>query len=79
MVPGVMLVDEIARAARTAGGLGPLARVVNAKFLRPVLGDMAVSVRLRTVAEERVAYEARSGDEVVGSGTLEFAEPLSDG
>ena len=26
-----------------------------------------------------VAYEARSGDEIVASGTLEFAEPPGDG
>jgi hypothetical protein len=76
MVPGVMLVDEIAREARAAGGLGFLSRVVNAKFIRPVLGDMAVSVRLRSVAAERVSYEARCGDDVVALGTLEFAESL---
>jgi 3-hydroxymyristoyl/3-hydroxydecanoyl-(acyl carrier protein) dehydratase len=74
IVPGVLLIDAIARAARSASGWGPLARVVNAKFLRPISGDMAVSVSLRSVAEERVAYEARCGDDMVASGTLEFRE-----
>ena len=79
MVPGVMLVDLIAREVRRVGGLRPLARVVNAKFLRPVLADMAVSVTLRALTPERLAYEARHGDAVVASGTLEFEEPPRDG
>jgi hypothetical protein len=73
MVPGVMLIDAIAREARVIGRMGQLCGVTNTKFQRPVLGDMAVSVHLRTtLAPHRVSYEARCDDEVVASGTLEF-------
>ena len=73
MVPGVMLIDAIAREARAIGRMGQLRGVTNTKFLRPVLGDVAVSVHLRTtLAPRRVSYEARCGEEVVASGTLEF-------
>jgi hypothetical protein len=70
-----MLVDAIAREISSSGRWGPLAQVLNAKFLRPVLGDMTVSVSLRRLASARVAYEARSDGEVVALGTLEFEEP----
>jgi 3-hydroxyacyl-[acyl-carrier-protein] dehydratase len=72
IVPGVMLIDEIVRAAQRATGLGQASRVRNAKFVRPVEPETDVAVSLRRSGAV-VAYEARCGGDLVASGRLEFA------
>lgn len=46
VVPGVVLLDLAAEAARRAFGLGPLRRIARAKFVAPVGPDQAVALRL---------------------------------
>jgi 3-hydroxymyristoyl/3-hydroxydecanoyl-(acyl carrier protein) dehydratase len=74
LIPGVVLLDAIARAARTAFALGALDRVPRAKFTRPVDGGASIQLQLRRTALERVAYEARLGDMLVAAGEMRFAE-----
>lgn len=74
IVPGVVLLDAIARAARASFALQPLSGVGRAKFLRPIAGGAEVRVRLRLAAPARVAYEASVGADLVAQGALEFRE-----
>ncbi|MBW8270637.1 hypothetical protein K1J50_14225, partial [Caldovatus sp. SYSU G05006] len=46
VVPGVVLLDLAAAAARRAFGLGPLRRIARAKFVVPVGPDRTVALRL---------------------------------
>lgn len=46
VVPGVVLLDLAAEAARRAFGLGPLRRIARAKFVSPVGPAQAVALRL---------------------------------
>jgi len=79
LVPGVLLVDAIVRKIQLTNDVGPLSLVTNAKFLRPILGDVNLSITLRCLTPGRFAYVAKSGDEVMASGTLEFGEhPAGD-
>jgi acyl-CoA synthetase (AMP-forming)/AMP-acid ligase II/3-hydroxymyristoyl/3-hydroxydecanoyl-(acyl carrier protein) dehydratase len=73
LVPGVVLLDAIARAARTAFALGALAGVPRAKFVRPVGGGVPVALELRRTTTGRVAYEARLDGELVAAGDMTFA------
>jgi 3-hydroxymyristoyl/3-hydroxydecanoyl-(acyl carrier protein) dehydratase len=74
IVPGVVLLDAVARAARASFKLSHLSAVPRAKFVRPIAGGAAVTVQLRLSAPRRVAYEALVGDAVVALGDLEFSE-----
>ena len=56
VVPGVVLLDLAAQAARRAFGLGPMQRVLRAKFTAPVLPTQEVALRLRRPAPGRVAF-----------------------
>jgi 3-hydroxyacyl-[acyl-carrier-protein] dehydratase len=55
VVPGVVLLDLAAEAARHAFGLGPLRRIARAKFAVPVLPAQEVALRLTRTASLRVA------------------------
>jgi 3-hydroxymyristoyl/3-hydroxydecanoyl-(acyl carrier protein) dehydratase len=55
IVPGVVLLDLAAEAARAAFGLGPLTGIARAKFTAPVMPDRPVALRLRLVAPLRAA------------------------
>lgn len=73
ILPGVVLLDAIARAARAAFDLGRLEIVPRAKFLRPVGGGEALALELRRTAPGRVIYEARQDGELIAAGELAFA------
>ncbi|MEJ0070360.1 MAG: AMP-binding protein [Pseudomonadota bacterium] len=74
LVPGVVLLDAIARAARTAFDLGALDGLPRAKFVRPVGGGAPITLALRRTAVGQVAYEARLDGELVAAGDMTFAE-----
>jgi 3-hydroxymyristoyl/3-hydroxydecanoyl-(acyl carrier protein) dehydratase len=69
LVPGVVLLEQVALALRAWRGQR-LARVVEAKFLAPLLPDEAATVRL-TPAEARVRFEIRRDDTVLARGLVE--------
>jgi 3-hydroxyacyl-[acyl-carrier-protein] dehydratase len=72
VVPGVVLLDAIARAAKTSFALGGLRGVTRAKFLRPVAGGADVTVQFRLSGPRSVAYEASVDRAIVSIGDLEF-------
>ena len=69
LVPGVVLLEQVAQALREWRG-ERLARVLDAKFVAPLLPDEHALITL-TEANERVRFEIRRGDELVARGTLE--------
>jgi 3-hydroxyacyl-[acyl-carrier-protein] dehydratase len=77
IVPGVVLLDAVARAAQASFRLSDLCGVPRAKFVRPIAGGAAVTVQLRLSGPRRVAYQASIGGDVVALGNLEFKEAAS--
>jgi hypothetical protein len=70
-VPGVVLLEQVALALR-AWRDQRLTRVVEAKFLAPLLPDETAVVRL-TSADTRVRFEIRRGDSLLARGLVEGA------
>lgn len=73
VVPGVVLLDEVARAAREALALGPLGAVPRAKFAAPVAPGQEVAVEIEPRAPGRIGFTCRVGTEVVAAGEMVFA------
>jgi len=73
VVPGVVLLEEVARVARAALGLGPLGAIPRAKFAAPVVPGREVTVQLHQRAPGRVAFTCRVAGEVVAAGEMVFA------
>jgi 3-hydroxymyristoyl/3-hydroxydecanoyl-(acyl carrier protein) dehydratase len=71
LVPGVVLLEQVALALRAWRGQR-LARVVEAKFLAPLLPDETAVVRL-TPADARVRFEIRRDDILLARGIVEGA------
>lgn len=73
VVPGVVLLDHVAAAARAAFALGDAAGVPRAKFAAPVRPDEAVGVALTLLGPLRVGFVCRAGEKVVATGEMTFA------
>jgi 3-hydroxymyristoyl/3-hydroxydecanoyl-(acyl carrier protein) dehydratase len=73
VVPGVVLLDRVAAAARAAFGLGPLAGLPRAKFAAPVLPGEEVRATLTLLAPGRVGFALASAGRPVASGEALFA------
>jgi 3-hydroxymyristoyl/3-hydroxydecanoyl-(acyl carrier protein) dehydratase len=71
LVPGVVLLEQVALALR-AWRNQRLARVVEVKFLAPLLPDETAVVRL-TSADARVRFEIRRDDTLLARGIVEGA------
>jgi 3-hydroxymyristoyl/3-hydroxydecanoyl-(acyl carrier protein) dehydratase len=71
LVPGVLLLEHVASALREWRG-ERLARVVEAKFVAPLLPAQTAEVVLTTSAG-RVRFEIRRGDVAIARGTVEGA------
>jgi 3-hydroxymyristoyl/3-hydroxydecanoyl-(acyl carrier protein) dehydratase len=69
LVPGVLLLEHVATALREWRGQR-LARVVDAKFVAPLLPNEEAEVVL-TDAAGRVRFEIRRGDTLLARGTVE--------
>ena len=72
VVPGVVLLDHVAAAARAAFGLGPLRALPRAKFAAPVLPGQPVELVLTRHDGGRVAFACTVAGQVVCSGELRF-------
>ncbi len=73
ILPGVLLLDAVARAAEAAFDVRRLCGVPRAKFLRPVAGGSDLEIAMRLVAPLTVSYEASADGQIVAQGDLEFA------
>jgi 3-hydroxymyristoyl/3-hydroxydecanoyl-(acyl carrier protein) dehydratase len=71
LVPGVVLLEQVALALRAWRGQR-LARVVEAKFLAPLLPDETAVIRLAP-ADARVRFEIRRDDTLLARGIVEGA------
>jgi len=71
LVPGVVLLEQVALALR-GWRRQRLARVVEVKFLAPLLPDETAVVRL-TPADARVRFEIRRDDTLLARGLIEGA------
>ena len=69
LVPGVMLLEQVALALREWRG-ERLARVVEAKFVAPLLPEHEAQIAL-TDANGRVRFEIRRGGELLARGIIE--------
>ena len=72
LVPGVILLEQVAMALRTWRGQR-LARVMDAKFVAPLLPAETAVVRLTQAAAERLRFEIFRGDTLLARGTIEAA------
>jgi 3-hydroxyacyl-[acyl-carrier-protein] dehydratase len=71
LVPGVMLLEQVALALRAWRG-ERLARVLDAKFMAPLLPGQRAQVSL-TQTQGRVRFEIRRDDELLARGSIEGA------
>lgn len=69
LVPGVVLLDHVARALRDQYGVR-LTRIVDAKFLAPLRPDREARLQV-TGAPPRLRFEIRAGDELLARGRVE--------
>ncbi|RDI98885.1 hydroxymyristoyl-ACP dehydratase [Dyella solisilvae] len=71
LAPGVLLLEAVAQALRAWRG-ERLARVVDAKFMAPLLPDERAQLSLHDV-DGRVRFEIRRGDTLLARGSVEGA------
>jgi 3-hydroxymyristoyl/3-hydroxydecanoyl-(acyl carrier protein) dehydratase len=71
LVPGVVMLEQVAQALRAWRGQR-LARVVEAKFLAPLMPGETAVVRL-SAADARVRFEIRRDDSLLARGLVEGA------
>ena len=71
LVPGVMLLEQVALALRAWRG-ERLARVLDAKFMTPLLPEQRAQVTL-TLTQGRVRFEIHRDDELLARGSIEGA------
>jgi 3-hydroxymyristoyl/3-hydroxydecanoyl-(acyl carrier protein) dehydratase len=69
LVPGVMLLEQVALALRDWRGQR-LARVLEAKFVAPLLPEQEARIAL-TEAQGRVRFEIHRGDDLLARGSIE--------
>lgn len=72
VVPGVVVLDAVAAAARAAFGLGPLRGLPRAKFAAPVLPGQEVRATLTPLGPGRVGFACEVGGAAVASGEMAF-------
>jgi 3-hydroxyacyl-[acyl-carrier-protein] dehydratase len=72
LVPGVIVLEQVAIALHAWRGQR-LARVVEAKFVSPLLPDEEALVRLALSSAERIRFEVFRGDTLLARGSLEAA------
>jgi 3-hydroxyacyl-[acyl-carrier-protein] dehydratase len=72
LVPGVVLLEQVALALRAWRGLR-LARVMEAKFVAPLLPDHAAMLRLTEAGAGRFRFEVRRDGGLLARGLVEGA------
>jgi 3-hydroxymyristoyl/3-hydroxydecanoyl-(acyl carrier protein) dehydratase len=74
LVPGVLLLEQVALALRSWRGLR-LARVLDAKFVAPLLPDESAQLELTEMqeADSRIRFRIRRDGVTLARGTVEGA------
>jgi 3-hydroxyacyl-[acyl-carrier-protein] dehydratase len=73
VVPGVVLLDHVAAAARAAFGLGALLAVLRVKFAAPVLPGQPVRIAFAPRDAQRIGFSCQVEDRLVAAGEMAFA------
>jgi 3-hydroxymyristoyl/3-hydroxydecanoyl-(acyl carrier protein) dehydratase len=73
VVPGVVLLDHVAAAARLAFGVGALRSLPRAKFAAPVLPGQQVRIAFTRRDAQRIGFSCHVGDRLVATGEMAFA------
>lgn len=73
IVPGVVLLDRVAMAARVAFALGEPSGLPRAKFAAPVLPGEEVRIAFERRGASLVAFTLSVGGRVVARGDMAFA------
>jgi 3-hydroxyacyl-[acyl-carrier-protein] dehydratase len=73
VVPGVILLDHVAAAAKDAFGLGAPDGLPRVKFAAPVLPGEDVRIAMKRRGAARVIFTLRVGERVVATGDMTFA------
>lgn len=72
IVPGVVLLDQVIAAARSAFALPAVTALPRAKFAAPVLPGETVAVALTRLAPARIGFACSVAGRPVASGELRF-------
>lgn len=72
VVPGVVILDEIAAFAVTLEGVsGRVARIPQVKFIAPLLPEQQATIELEVDATgTRIRFRVERGDDLIASGEL---------
>jgi 3-hydroxymyristoyl/3-hydroxydecanoyl-(acyl carrier protein) dehydratase len=73
VVPGVLLLDQVAQAARAALGCGPLSAVPRAKFAAPVLPGQCLRIDITPRGATRAGFACFVDGTLVATGEMAFA------
>lgn len=73
VVPGVVLMDHVAAAARATFGVGALLGVPRVKFAAPVLPGQAVRIAFVPRDAQRIGFSCFVADRLVAAGEMAFA------
>jgi 3-hydroxyacyl-[acyl-carrier-protein] dehydratase len=71
IVPGVVILDEVAAAFRAEGPGVRICAVKQVKFLSFLVPETPCAIRFATGADGGVRFECRSDDAVIASGLLQ--------
>jgi 3-hydroxyacyl-[acyl-carrier-protein] dehydratase len=72
LVPGVLLLEQVALALQ-AWRAQRMARVIEAKFIAPLLPEQAATVRLHATDTARLRFEIHRDAELLARGVIEAA------
>lgn len=76
VVPGVVVLDEVLALALSQFGARALLRMPQVKFATPLLPEQDASVEFEPRGE-RLRFRVLRGADVIASGELVFADPVS--
>ena len=73
IVPGVVLLDELAHALKAAHPAIQLSGISSVKFLSPLLPGEPCDIMLAQGRNHSIKFECRSGERVIASGSFTHA------
>lgn len=71
VVPGVVLLEQVLRAAARAGVTGPVSALPQVKFIEPLLPAQPFTIHLRSDRPGRLRFECMREGRIVASGLLQ--------
>lgn len=75
VVPGVVLLERVLRAAAHAGVVVPVSALPQVKFIAPLLPAQPFTIRLRSDRPGRLRFECVREGRIIASGLLQTELP----